>query len=91
MLQTTYLTTSQVAQRLACSPSQVRAWVRTGQLPAVRVGDRGHWRIPASALDGLTDGRRVPAPYAPRPRSPTQDPAFREMLARLRKDVGLDP
>lgn len=34
----TLCTPKQVAERLACSPELIYKWVRTGQLPALRVG-----------------------------------------------------
>jgi len=43
------------ARLLRAHPVTVRAWIRAGLLPAAKVGSRGHWRIPRSALLDLGD------------------------------------
>jgi excisionase family DNA binding protein len=40
-----------VAELLAVSPAQAYALVRCGDLPAVKIGGRGQWRIEAQALE----------------------------------------
>jgi excisionase family DNA binding protein len=39
------LTVSDVARKLGLSEDRVRRLAAAGQLPAVRVGDNGHWRF----------------------------------------------
>ena len=40
-----FLTLSDVAEELQVSLSQVRALVRSGELPAIQIGGRNQWRI----------------------------------------------
>lgn len=49
------LTTSDIAIRLAVSADKVRAWIATGELPAINIaanqnGERSRWRISAEDL-----------------------------------------
>lgn len=57
----TYATTEQVAARLGLSQERVRVLAREGRLPAVRVGERGHYRFSLAAVEqalrGNTGGR----------------------------------
>lgn len=46
-----FLTLSDVAETLNISASQTYALVRSGDLPAIKVGGRGQWRVEASALE----------------------------------------
>jgi excisionase family DNA binding protein len=46
-----FLTLDQVAEELASSRSQVYALVRSGDLPAIKIGGRGQWRVERSALE----------------------------------------
>lgn len=46
-----FLTLADVAETLAISASQAYALVRNGDLPAIKVGGRGQWRVEASALE----------------------------------------
>ena len=49
-----FLTLSDVADELQVSLSQVRALVRSGELPAIQIGGRNQWRIePALRLISL--------------------------------------
>ena len=41
------------AERLALSPGRVRRLLATGEMPGVRFGLRGDWRIPVRWLDSL--------------------------------------
>ena len=43
------LTIEEVAERLRVSPAQVRAMIRRGELPAVKIGSR--WRMTSAALE----------------------------------------
>lgn len=46
-----FLTLADVAETLNISASQAYALVRSGELPAIKVGGRGQWRIEASELE----------------------------------------
>ena len=46
-----FLTLSDVADVLNVSSSQAYALVRTGELPAIKVGGRGQWRIERAELE----------------------------------------
>ncbi|MDQ1714145.1 MAG: hypothetical protein QOC60_90 [Frankiaceae bacterium] len=46
-----FLQLSDVAEILNCSASQVYALVRNEELPAVKIGGRGQWRVEASMLE----------------------------------------
>lgn len=51
-----FLTIPDVAQELATSDSQIRALLRSGDLPAIQIGGRGQWRIERARLeDYITD------------------------------------
>jgi excisionase family DNA binding protein len=45
------LTVSEAAVILKLTPWGVREAIRRGDLPAVRLGERGHLRIPEAALE----------------------------------------
>jgi excisionase family DNA binding protein len=46
-----FLTMQDVADELATSLSQVYHMVRSGELPAIKIGGRGQWRIERSKLE----------------------------------------
>ena len=46
-----FLQLSDVAEVLNISASQAYALVRSGELPAIKVGGRGQWRVETSALE----------------------------------------
>ena len=46
-----FLTLADVAEVLNVSAAQTYALVRSGELPAIKVGGRGQWRIEASELE----------------------------------------
>jgi excisionase family DNA binding protein len=46
-----FLTLADVAETLNTSSAQVYALVRRGELPAIKIGGRGQWRVEASALE----------------------------------------
>ena len=46
-----FLTLADVAELLSVSAAQAYALVRTGDLPAVKVGGRGQWRVEAEQLE----------------------------------------
>lgn len=46
-----FLTLADVAETLNISSAQTYALVRNGDLPAIKVGGRGQWRVEAQALE----------------------------------------
>jgi excisionase family DNA binding protein len=46
-----FLTMQAVADELATSLSQIYHMVRSGELPAIKIGGRGQWRIERSKLE----------------------------------------
>ena len=46
-----FLTLADVAETLNISAAQTYALVRSGDLPAIKVGGRGQWRVEALALE----------------------------------------
>ncbi|HEX6871354.1 MAG TPA: helix-turn-helix domain-containing protein [Micromonosporaceae bacterium] len=46
-----FLTMQDVADELATSLSQVYHMVRSGELPAIKIGGRGQWRIERAKLE----------------------------------------
>ena len=46
-----FLLLSDVAAELNVSDSQVYHMVRSGELPAIKIGGRGQWRVEASELE----------------------------------------
>ncbi len=52
-----FLTLADVAEVLNTSVAQVYALVRRGELPAIKIGGRGQWRVEASKLEEFIDER----------------------------------
>ena len=46
-----FLTLADVAEVLNVSAAQAYALVRSGELPAIKVGGRGQWRIESTVLE----------------------------------------
>ena len=46
-----FLQLADVAEVLNISAAQVYALVRSGELPAIKIGGRGQWRVEASELE----------------------------------------
>jgi excisionase family DNA binding protein len=46
-----FLQLADVAEVLNTSSAQVYALVRSGELPAIKIGGRGQWRVEASELE----------------------------------------
>ncbi|TNM37596.1 helix-turn-helix domain-containing protein [Nocardioides albidus] len=46
-----FLTLTDVAEVLNTSSAQVYALVRRGELPAIKIGGRGQWRVEGSRLE----------------------------------------
>ena len=51
MAETRFLTLSDVAEVLNISDSQTYALVRSGALPAIKIGGRGQWRVEREQLE----------------------------------------
>ena len=52
-----FLTLADVAEVLATSSAQVYALVRRGDLPAIKIGGRGQWRVESSQLEEFIERR----------------------------------
>jgi excisionase family DNA binding protein len=50
-----FLTLADVAEVLNTSSAQVYALVRRGDLPAIKIGGRGQWRVEASELESYIE------------------------------------
>lgn len=50
-----FLHLTDVAEVLNISASQAYALVRSGELPAIKVGGRGQWRVEASQLEAYIE------------------------------------
>ncbi len=50
-----FLTLADVAEVLNTSVAQVYALVRRGDLPAIKIGGRGQWRVEAAQLEDYID------------------------------------
>lgn len=48
---TRFLTLADVAEELNTSAAQVYALVRSGELPAIKIGGRGQWRVEVAELE----------------------------------------
>ncbi len=46
-----FLQLADVSEQLNISAAQAYALVRSGDLPAIKVGAKGHWRVEASELE----------------------------------------
>jgi excisionase family DNA binding protein len=46
-----FLTLADVSEVLNISAAQTYALVRSGELPAIKIGGRGQWRVEASQLE----------------------------------------
>ena len=51
MTTTRFLQLTDVAEILNISSSQTYALVRSGELPAIKIGGRGQWRVERAALE----------------------------------------
>jgi excisionase family DNA binding protein len=47
-----FLQLADVSEVLNISAAQAYALVRSGELPAIKIGGRGQWRVEASELEG---------------------------------------
>jgi len=55
MTQQRFIQLGQVAETLGISTSQTYALVRSGELPAIKIGGRGQWRVALDALDAYIE------------------------------------
>ncbi len=66
----------EVAERLAASPKAVRAWLREGKIPGIRLGRL--WRVNPDALERWIAGERTEPPQStkatPTPPEPKPEP-----------------
>ncbi|MEI6405235.1 MAG: helix-turn-helix domain-containing protein [Actinomycetes bacterium] len=46
-----FITLAEVAGILNIAPSQVYSLVRAGELPAIKIGARGQWRVETAQLE----------------------------------------
>lgn len=74
-LENRFLTLTDVAETLNVSMAQTKALVRSGALPAVKIGGRGIWRVEASMLEDY-----IQRMYA----------QTRESLARMEDELDAD-
>ena len=59
-----FLLMSDVAELLNVTMSQVYHMVRSGELPAIKVGGRGQWRIERSKLEEYIERRQAQPHFA---------------------------
>lgn len=52
-----FLTLADTAEILAISVSQAYALVRSGELPAIKIGGNGHWRVERTVLEAYIEGK----------------------------------
>ncbi len=52
-----FLTLADTAELLNISVSQAYALVRSGELPAIKIGGQGHWRVERDILEGYIAGK----------------------------------
>ena len=52
-----FLTLADTAEVLNISASQAYALVRSGELPAIKIGSNGQWRVERDVLEGYIAGK----------------------------------
>jgi hypothetical protein len=62
-----FVSVTTAARRLQLPPRTLRYMCQRGTFPAQRVGDKGNWRIPMSALPAKDVGDRIDKPAANSP------------------------
>ena len=75
------MTLQQAADALGVHYMTAYRYIRTGRLPATRVG--GTWRVAVADLDLVRPGRRSDQPGASGPGPPTPPPIDTQLEARL--------
>ena len=76
-----FLKLEDVATYLSVSVPQVYALVRSGELPAIKIGGRGVWRVDRKQLDEYLENLQIETaawtkkhPLNPREKGQTEDP-----------------
>ena len=54
-----FYTLAQLAETLATSKAQVYALVRSGELPAIKIGGRGQWRVEHAQIEAWIEAKYV--------------------------------
>jgi excisionase family DNA binding protein len=54
-----FMTVEEVAEELAITRTQAYTMVRDGELPAIKVGRKGHWRVERSKLEEYIQAKYV--------------------------------
>ena len=75
-----FLQLADVADVLNISAAQVYALVRSGDLPAIKIGGRGQWRVEANELEG----------YIARMYEQTRDFVSTHPLSRVDEDAAAE-
>jgi len=52
-----FLTLADAAELLNISPRQAYALVHSGELPAIRVGAAGHWRVERAVMESYIEAK----------------------------------
>lgn len=52
-----FITLADVALILNVAPAQVYTLVRSGELPAIKIGARGQWRVESSELEKFIENQ----------------------------------
>ena len=52
-----FLTLADTAEVLNVSANQAYALVRSGELPAIKIGGNGHWRVERSVLESYIEAK----------------------------------
>ena len=52
-----FLTIADTAELLAVSAAEVHQLVTSGELPAIRIGTKGQWRVERAVLEGYIEGQ----------------------------------
>jgi excisionase family DNA binding protein len=66
VLESDLLRTHELAAALGVSTDTVRRGIAAGRIPAIRLGERGHWLIPVDDLEAVfqptSSAARLPSP-----------------------------
>jgi excisionase family DNA binding protein len=69
-----FLPLTDVAEILNVSAAQAYALVRSGELPAIKVGGRGQWRVETTELEEYIQRKYAETRELVRSRPPEQEP-----------------